>query len=275
MNDQSRTQTNDQIAKEAFAVLGTGEQTATFSSRYPGFDLADAYDVAARVRDMRIARGENVIGRKIGFTNRAVWSGYGISGPIWNYMFDSTVGELAAVDGAFVLADLPEPRIEPEIAFRLATAPHAMMSDEEIVGCIDWVAHGFEIVHSIFPGWAFKAADAVAAYGVHSGLLIGEKHAISEDPERWTRDLLNFTIELVSDDGVRRDGHARNVLGGPVRALRSLVEELARYPNNEPLRAGEVVTTGTLTEAMPVAPGQTWSTHLDGIDVGGLRLRFR
>src|SRR5271165_3137025 len=91
MAPATRAQEIDQIAKEALGVLGTGQQIATFSSRYPGFDLAEAYEVAARVREMRAARGENAIGRKIGFTNRAAWGGYGISGPIWNYMFDSTV----------------------------------------------------------------------------------------------------------------------------------------------------------------------------------------
>ena len=50
---------------------------------------------------MRRARGENIVGRKISFTNRAVWNGYGISGPIWNYLFDSTVDDLAADDGTF------------------------------------------------------------------------------------------------------------------------------------------------------------------------------
>src|SRR5712692_1308485 len=109
----------DRIAREALDVLGTGRQIAKFSSRHPAFDLAESYDVAARLRDMRRARGENAIGRKIGFTNSAVWGGYGISGPIWNYMFDSTVKDLTAADETFALVSLPEPRIEPEIVLHL------------------------------------------------------------------------------------------------------------------------------------------------------------
>jgi 2-oxo-3-hexenedioate decarboxylase len=80
---------------------------------------------------------------------------------------------------------------------------------------------------------------------------------------------------LVGDDGTSRPGHAQNVLGGPLKALQFLVEELARYPASEPLRPGELVITGTLTEAMPVGISQTWSTQLSGIDIQGLRLRFR
>jgi 2-oxo-3-hexenedioate decarboxylase len=275
MTDGSSAQRVDQIAREALDVLGTGRQIATFSSRHPAFDLAEAYDVAAQVRDMRRARGENPIGRKIGFTNRAVWGGYGISGPIWNYMFDSTVHDLANTGRTFALARLPEPRIEPEIVLHLASAPRADMNEDELIECVDWVAHGFEIVSSIFPGWAFTAADAVAAYGVHSALLLGDRHSISGNRRRWAEKISSFTVEMRSDDGVRRHGHAQNVLGGPIKALQFLAEELARNPRSEPLAPGELVTTGTLTEAMPIIVGQSWSTDLHGVDIQGLRLHFR
>ena len=60
------------IAAEAFALLGAGRQIAPFSGRYPGFGMEDAYRVTAELRRLREARGERVIGRKIGFTNRTI-----------------------------------------------------------------------------------------------------------------------------------------------------------------------------------------------------------
>lgn len=275
MTDGSSARRVDQIAREVLDILGTGRQIATFSSRYPAYDLVEAYDVAARVRDVRRARGETPIGRKIGFTNRAVWGGYGISGPIWNYMFDSTVHDLAATDAVFALARLSEPRIEPEIVLHLASVPRPEMDEAELIECVDWIAHGFEIVSSIFPGWAFTAADAVAAYGVHSALLLGDRHSISGNRRRWAEKISNFTVEMNSDDGITRHGRAQNVLGGPLKALRFLVEELARHPRSEPLAPGELVTTGTLTEAMPAVVDQSWSTDLGGIDIQGQRVSFR
>ena len=112
-------------------------------------------------------------------------------------------------------------------------------------------------------------------FGVHSALLLGDRCAISENREWWMDKISGFTVELESNDGICRHGQAQNVLGGPLKALRFLVEELARDPTSEPLGPGELVTTGTLTEAMPVAPGQSWSTRLAGIDIDGLRLSFR
>jgi 2-keto-4-pentenoate hydratase len=133
----------------------------------------------------------------------------------------------------------------------------------------------FEVVHSIFPNWTFTAADAVAAYGVHGALLIGDRHPISGHRSRWAKALSNFSVELLQGDGVRVRGHARDVLGGPVQALRFLIQELARYSARDPLAPGEIVTTGTLTEAMPAIPGDTWNTVLSGIEIEGLRLQFR
>jgi 2-oxo-3-hexenedioate decarboxylase len=69
-------------------------------------------------------------------------------------------------------------------------------------------------------------------------------------------------------------GCAANVLGGPVSALRHLVELLAVDPINPPLSAGEIVTTGTLTRALPVTPGETWTTELAGVALAGIRVRF-
>ena len=70
------------------------------------------------------------------------------------------------------------------------------------------------------------------------------------------------------------EGAGANVLGGPIQALRFLVEEIARYPVNAPIAAGEIVTTGTLTDAQPVAPGDEWSTELRGIPIAGISLAF-
>ena len=80
---------------------------------------------------------------------------------------------------------------------------------------------------------------------------------------------------LLRDGEVRDAGHARQVLGGPLASLRFLVTEIARRPGSAPLAAGEIVTTGTLTDAQPVRPGETWTTELDGIPVRGLRLAIR
>ena len=95
------------------------------------------------------------------------------------------------------------------------------MGERALLESIDWVAQGFEIVQSIFPGWKFSAPDTVAAFGLHGALLIGPCHSIAAHAEDWGRTLSTFEIDLKRDGTVVDRGRAANVLGGPVSALSS------------------------------------------------------
>jgi 2-oxo-3-hexenedioate decarboxylase len=263
----------DAIAREAMEVLGTGRQVAPFSTRHV-LDLGGAYRVAAAIRQLREAGGEKAVGRKIGFTNRTIWPQYGVYAPIWGYLYDTTVHDLADLRDAFSLVAFAEPLIEPEVVFGLAATPDARMDERELQSCIGWVAHGFEIVHSIFPGWKFSAADTAAGFGMHGALLIGERHSLADDPKEWLRTLPNFDIVLRRDGEVVDRGHASNVLDGPLSALRHVVGLLASDGSNPALGAGEIVTTGTLTRAIPIRANEHWATTLSGVPLAGIDIRF-
>ncbi len=260
------------IGDEAFAALNSGgRQVPSFSARYPALSLDDAYRVTALVNDRRVALGYKPRGRKVGFTNRRLWDEYGVRAPIWGYVYDRTLHDLAV---ALPLASFTEPKIEPEIMFGLAAAPSPGMDDVALLSCVAWVAHGFEIVQSIFPGWKFSAADTVVADALHGALLVGPRHDIGSRAGEWLRTLARFEIELYCDGRLMDRGDASNVLEGPLSAVRHLVDLLARDPGNPPLGAGEVVSTGTLTRALPVKVGETWTTKFKGVALEGIGLRF-
>jgi 2-oxo-3-hexenedioate decarboxylase len=273
MSEANQAANLDAIAAEAFALLGSGKQIAPFSSRDRNFDLNAAYRVTAKVRALREKSGEVPRGRKIGFTNRTIWAEYGVYAPIWGYVYDRTVHDLQSAGEAFSLARMADARIEPEIVFGLTAAPQPGMDAKALLSCIDWVAQGFEIVQSVFPEWRFTAADAVAAFGLHGALLIGPRHS-PRGEDGWDSALSGFEIDLYRNGELADHGSARNVLDGPLLALRHLVDVLAADGNNPPLAAGEVVTTGTLTRALPIHPGEVWSAHLTGIAIEGASVRF-
>ena len=129
-------------------------------------------------------------------------------------------------------------------------------------------------MQSIFPNWTFLAPDTIAAYGLHGALWIGPLHSIASRPDDWLRELSAFEIDLFRNWALADHGRAANVLDGPLFALQHLVELLAADPLNPPLAAGEVVTTGTLTRAFPVAVGEVWTTELTRIPLEGARIRF-
>jgi 2-oxo-3-hexenedioate decarboxylase len=105
-------------------------------------------------------------------------------------------------------------------------------------------------------------------------LLIGLRHSIATQAEAWSRTLSTFEIDLKCDGAVVDHGLAKNLLGGPVSALRHLVDILANDQINPRLAAGEVVTTGTLTGALPASVGETWTNELTGVGLEGICVRL-
>jgi 2-oxo-3-hexenedioate decarboxylase len=237
----------------------------------PTFDLAQALAVADRMRAARIARGDVPAGYKIGFTNRRIWPLYGVHAPIWGTVWQHTTQLLG---GAFVrvgLAGLSQPRLEPEIVFGLKAAPRAGMDNAAIAGCIEWVAHGFEIVHTHFSGWRFKLADCFADDALHGRLYVGPRVPISRfaDPAAELRAL---QVELLRDGEMVDRGEGSIVLDGPVDALRQWVEAMHAQPQRWPICAGDIVTTGTITDAWPMAPGMRFETRLSDPRLSALTL---
>jgi 2-oxo-3-hexenedioate decarboxylase len=261
------------IAREILAALDEGRQIPLVTDRNPDLSPETANAVTAELRRLRIARGETPVGRKIGFTNRGIWDEYQVHQPIWGDMYDRTVHDVGGRETIRV-SQLPEPRIEPEIVLGLRRPP-ASGSLEEIAGAIEWVAHGFEFVQSLYPGWRFRAADCIADGGLHGALFIGPRKSVAE-AERATlaADLAALEIELFRDGERMDSGVGANALDGPLSALSHLVDTLAADPLNPPFGAGEIVTTGTLTRAFPVQPGEAWETRIAGYDLPGLEVRI-
>ena len=263
------------VAAESFAALTERRQINPFTDRHPDLDFEFGYAAAAQLRRLREARGEKQAGRKIGFTNRKLWAEFGVDCPAWGDMYDTTIHDIAKLGGRFSLAGMFEPRIEPEIAFKLSTAPTPGMDEAALLGCVEWVAHGFEIVDSSFPAWRFKAPDIVAVGVFHRALLLGKPRPVdAAGMAAMHRALGAFTLTLSRDGTKVETGWAANVLDGPLLALRHLVDLLQHDRSNPPLRAGEIVTTGTVTGAYPIKAGETWSTLLSDIELDGISVSF-
>jgi 2-oxo-3-hexenedioate decarboxylase len=224
----------------------------------PHTDLPAAYQAALAVRALRAARGEQPRGYKIGFTNRTIWERYAVYAPIWGTVWSSTL-----VDGGGVL-DLHhccQPRLEPEVVFGLRATPADPGDLQALYEAIDWVATGFEVVQSHRPDWRFSAADTVADSGLHARLYLGPRQpvaALAAYAAGLDAALAAASVTLERDGQVVDQGTGANVLGSPLQALRHFAMELQACPGAPVLAAGDIITTGTWTDAWPVAPGQRW-----------------
>ena len=261
------------IAAAVLAALYARTPLARFTARPGGLSLDDAYAVTPRLRAAFEARGEKILGRKIGFTNRNIWAQYGVYAPIWGYVTSATVHDLSAMPVVHA-RNFSEPRIEPEIIFGLKAAPTPAIDDDALAACIDWLALGYEVVQSPFPAWQFQPADTVAANALHGALLIGERQAFAPPAADWKRELAGFTAKLFCNGTLIDSGGGAAVLDSPLLALRHLVGMLANDPHNPPLTAGEIISTGTLTKAFPVHAGETWRAEVAGIPLAAVTLNF-
>ena len=171
------------------------------------------------------------------------------------------------------LAGLMQPRIEPEIAFRLKAAPPRTRDPEKLLEAIECVVHTVEIVQCHHPEWKVTIADCCADNGLHGRLVVGMPMKVEEIPGLAAA-LPAAEVTLMKGATIVDRGLGANVLDSPLLALAFLVEVLASRPDATPLAAGELVSTGVLTDAHPVAPGETWSTSFAGLPLPGLRLEF-
>jgi 2-oxo-3-hexenedioate decarboxylase len=228
--------------------------------RAPWPDLASAYAAALAVRDLRIARGEVPRGFKIGFTNRRIWPTYQVFAPIWGTVWDTTLS-FCDGDGSVSLSHLCEPRIEPEAVFGFKSSPLPGAGLTVSNRSTGW-PRGSSWCSRTAPAGSSARLDTVADSGLHGRLLVGRRVPvlkIAAGARDLQAALAGASVTLQRDGQTVDAGVGGNVLDDPLQALLYFLNELRACPGAPDLRAGDVVTTGTWTDAWPVQAGQRWS----------------
>jgi 2-oxo-3-hexenedioate decarboxylase len=272
----NRREANEHVVAELLRARDAVQLTANPS--HFGFDLTlgRAYQIGAKLHEGLVSRGFKSIGRKIGFTNRAMWEQFEVAAPIWAHMYEQTVHFAQDGNAHLSLSGMVAPRLEPEVVFQLSSAiPNSDSSLEELARCIEWTSIGFEIVDSHFADWRFTAAEAVADFGVHAALVVGTPWRV--DPENRLElasvlERLKVTLEGGKD--FKAEGEGRNALGNPLLALAHLVRVLSTQPQAPPLAAGEIITTGTLTAFPYLRKGESYCLRVEGAPLAPLRLQL-
>lgn len=254
------------LGEELIQLHETPRLVPRFSESHPGLTPESGYAAARALHAHRLKSGWKAVGRKIGFTNRTLWQRYGVHEPMWGTVYDRTLFQAEKNRARVPLEGLVQPRIEPEICFKLKRPPTGSAIDE-LLPAIEWMAHSVEIVQCHHPDWKVTISDCTADNGLHGRLIVGTAVPLERHEELPRVKARLFKGERLVDEGV-----GANVLGGPLLSLGHLVEILQKQPEAEPLRAGEVITTGVLTDAHPVAAGETWHTEVTGLH--GLTITF-
>ncbi|TWP53848.1 4-oxalocrotonate decarboxylase [Lentzea tibetensis] len=211
------------------------------------FDIRDAYRIQSAVIGLREARGERITGVKLGFTSKAKMAQMGVSEVIVGHL---TSAMLIPVDGVADLSRFIHPRVEPEIAYRLA---RDVDGTTPIESCVDAVAPAVEIIDSRYRDFRFTHADVVADNTSAAGYALGPWQPIGDVRDRAVR---------LSAGAARESGSTSAILGDPARALTALAEVARR--RGIPLRAGYTVLAGAATAAIPLVAGAV-VCRIDGL----------
>lgn len=239
-------------------------------------DVGQAYQTALSVRQLREARGEQPKGFKIGFTNRSIWERYQVFEPIWGTVWNTTLS-MANNEGecSVDISKLCQPRLEPELVFCMRNTPPKDLTLQSLFESIEWMASGFEVVQSHAQDWKFKVADTITDSGLHAKLIVGNAIKVSDfadNGEALHNLLAGLSLELLQGGQGVEKGAASNVLDSPLMALLHFMQALRNCPGAPDVQPGDVITTGTWTDAWPLVSGQVWESRYDA-PLTGLKLR--
>ncbi|MCB9683233.1 MAG: fumarylacetoacetate hydrolase family protein [Alphaproteobacteria bacterium] len=220
----------------------------------PSITIDDAYHVSRRILERRLDDGERLVGKKIGVTSRAVQDMLGVHQPDFGYLTDAMHG-----DGELPISRLLiQPRAEGEIAFVLGrdlVGPG--VTPEQALAAIDTAHACFEIVDSRIRDWRIAIQDTVAD-NASSGLFV-------MGPGVRPHGLDLTAVRLVVHKNGRKlsEGVGAAALGSPLICVAWLANTLGAY--GIPLRAGEIVLSGSLVPLEPVVAGDHMHVEVEGL----------
>ena len=266
------------LALELVAAYAERRPLAVPPSTRDGLDLTTAYGVEGELVRMRREAGRTTTGVKVGFANKAVWRVMKLDTLVWAHIYDDTVRYANANEATLSLAQMISPKIEPEIVFKMKSPLAPGVTDAATaLEAVEWLALGFEIIDCPYADWKFQPADFVAAYGLHAALVVGDPLIVTPSHiPALAEQLPTFKVRLAKNGDVVDEGLGRNSLRSPALCLAELATAMSRasatQDGTEPLAAGDLVSSGTLTESTLIQRGAMWTASVEGIDLPTLTL---
>jgi 2-keto-4-pentenoate hydratase len=260
---------------ELLSAYQTGAMVAVPLSHRPGFNLDVAYGVERRLKQFREGEGHGAVGRKVGYANKAMWRVFKLETLVWAHIYEDTVHYADGNSATLTIERARSLKIEPEIVFGVKQVLPEGADASAALAATDWLALGFEIIDCPFPEWKFQPSDFVASFGLHAALVVGER--IQVRPElvaKLAEELARFKVRMTKNGEFVEEGSGRNSLKSPALCLAELSAAIARRFPREPLSAGEIVSSGTLTAGHPTTAGDLWKAEVEGIELPSLTLRL-
>ena len=248
--------TDTAVAAELLLQAQDHALTLELFSASTTLDGEEAYAIQDQLIARRVARGELVIGMKLGFTSLAKQQAMGVDQPIFGVLTDAMrlkEGEPLPVD------ELIHPRVEPEVVFVLKDDLRGPdVSALDVLSASASVRLGLEVIDSRYADYSFTYADVVADNTSAGRFVISER---SLPPGT---DLAAIAVELQRDGVVEQRATGAAVMGDPALAVALLANWLAE--RGRVLSAGTIVLSGGMTNAIEARKGSIIRAVFAGLD---------
>ena len=208
------------------------------------FSEKDAYQIQAASIARRYARGEKLIGLKMGFTSKAKMEQMGVHDMIWGRLTDAM---LFPNGGDFHKSKMIHPRAEPEICFRTCKPINRTLSLEEAMDYVDGIAPAIEIIDSRYQNFKFSLEDVIADNCSSAGFVLGY----------WSTPLSNLNdlnIRFSIDGKQVHEGSSNAILGNPWESFVAATRLATQYGQEIP--SGFYIMAGAATPAVYLEEGQ-------------------
>ena len=218
--------------------------------------LADAYAVQTEWTRMRVARGEKIVGRKIGLTAKAVQEQLGVDQPDYGTLWQSSFYETKNGKVTVPAANFIAPRIEGEVAFLFGKplkGPNITPAD--VLAATEACALGVELVDSRIADWKIKITDTIADNASYAGFTLGPWDRKLKDA-----DLAAIGMTITANGQKAAEGVGAAVLGSPVMSCAWLANKLLEFGIS--LEAGDIVISGAFMKMLPFKAGDEFVFNL-------------
>jgi 2-oxopent-4-enoate/cis-2-oxohex-4-enoate hydratase len=256
----SRMVDHDALGQELYNAMRKQRPVDPLNGRF-ALTIEDAYRISRSMLERRLLDGERIIGKKIGVTSPAVQNMLGVHQPDFGYLTDAML-----VDGEMPVSKLLiQPRAEGEIAFTLSKELMGPgIGPEEVLAAVATVHPCFEVVDSRIQDWRIAIEDTVAD-NASSGLFV-----LGPGVSPAGVDFEGCRMVVSKNGAFLSEGYGRAALGSPLASVAWLANTLGQY--GVPLKAGEVILSGSLVPLEPVQAGDHMHLSIEGI--GETEVRF-
>lgn len=221
-------------------------------------DVKTAYAIQQCWTNMRLERGEKIVGRKIGLTSKAIQQQLGVSEPDYGTLWQSSFYPAENEKVTIPAGDFLQPRIEGEIAFLISKPLREPgITPEQILDATEACAMGVEVVASRIADWKIKLVDTIADNASYGGFTLGPW-----DKQLREAELGELMMTIHHNGAFAAEGAGFAALGHPAISTAWLANKLLEFGVS--LEPGDIVISGGITKMLPVKAGDEFLFSLTG-----------